>query len=166
MTRNPPVLSSVYKCLVPRGHRSTTVQLCVFISHQVPTHTKVFSQESLSYQCICSNKVSPNASEYSQTLPYYVCTETNNQCVNKCANGDSGCQSACRQDNPCGAQNPKRMNVTTTASAAATSTTQANPLGTNPATGGASCMNILEAGHVYGLCVLVGGFVAGLAVFL
>lgn len=123
-------------------------------------------QETLSYQCICSNNVSPNASEYSQTLPYFICTEANNQCVNNCPIGDSPCQSACREDHLCGAQNPKRVNVTTTTVAAATSTSPANLLGTNPATGGVPRLISVEMGHVYGLCVLVGGIIAGFAVLL
>jgi len=36
--------------------------------------------EALSYECICGNGLSPNASEYSQTLPYFECQEYGNQC--------------------------------------------------------------------------------------
>ncbi|KAH7391428.1 hypothetical protein BKA64DRAFT_644729 [Cadophora sp. MPI-SDFR-AT-0126] len=67
--------------------------------------------EALSYECICGNGLSPNASEYSQTLPYFECQEYGNQCVKAC-NGNSPCQSACRDDHPCGAQNPTRVNTT------------------------------------------------------
>ncbi|KLJ10926.1 hypothetical protein EMPG_13758, partial [Blastomyces silverae] len=55
--------------------------------------------ETLVFSCICSTGLAPNASEYSQTIPYYICTEANNQCVRNC-NGDPTCQTACREDNP------------------------------------------------------------------
>jgi hypothetical protein len=61
---------------------------------------------------VCSNGLSPNLSEYSQTLPYNICTEWGNQCVSNC-NGAPQCESACRQDHPCGATNPTRQNTST-----------------------------------------------------
>ncbi|KAI9828918.1 MAG: hypothetical protein M1826_005841 [Phylliscum demangeonii] len=79
---------------------------------------------TLIFHCICSNGLSPNASEYSQTIPYYLCTETNNQCVANCG-GNSACQSACREQHPCGAQAPKRVN-TSSSSTTATATDAAS----------------------------------------
>ncbi|CAG7962380.1 unnamed protein product [Penicillium nalgiovense] len=127
--------------------------------------TNTCSADTLLYDCICSNNVIPNASEYSQTIPYYTCTETNNQCVEKC-NGDSTCQNDCRVKNPCGAQDPKRVNITTTAKA--TPTASETPVNTlvNGATGAGPRMASVNMSHVYGLCVLVGGFVAGFATLL
>ncbi|KAJ5153950.1 uncharacterized protein N7500_009389 [Penicillium coprophilum] len=126
------------------------------------------SADTLLYYCLCSNGVTPNATEYSQTIPYYTCTETNNQCVTKC-DGDSTCQNKCRVDNPCGAQDPKRVNITTTAKSASPTATQ-TPVNTlvngNGATGAAPRMASIDMSHVYGLCVLVGGFVAGFATLL
>ncbi|KAI4171482.1 MAG: hypothetical protein LQ343_004220 [Gyalolechia ehrenbergii] len=78
--------------------------------------------DTLSYTCICSNGLQPNASEYSQTIPYYECTEANSQCVNNCPNGDSACQTSCRTAHPCGAQNPTRINTSTISTMAATTT--------------------------------------------
>lgn len=121
------------------------------------------SSDTLSYSCICSNNVSPNASEYSQTMPYYICTEANNQCVAKCST--SACAASCRSDHPCGAQDPKRVNVTTTSAAATTSTTMPSTMRTNESTGGAARFSV-EMGHIYGTCVLIGGFIVGFAVLL
>nr|POF13050.1 hypothetical protein CFP56_10198 [Quercus suber] len=70
---------------------------------------------TLTYACVCSNGLSPNISEYSQTLPYFICTEWGNQCVSNC-NGNTDCQSACREDHPCGALSPTRVNITSTSS--------------------------------------------------
>ncbi|RMD42107.1 hypothetical protein DV735_g2980, partial [Chaetothyriales sp. CBS 134920] len=79
--------------------------------------------DTLTYNCICSNGIAPNASEYSQTLPYYICTEVNNQCVANCGIGNNECASSCREDNPCGAQSPTRVTTTkTTASATSAAT--------------------------------------------
>lgn len=96
-------------------------------------------------------------------MAYYICTEANTQCVRKCTN--SACQDACRADHPCGAQAPKRVNVTTT-SAAVTSTTMPSVLRTKEPTGAAPRGSGIDMGHVYGACVLVGGFIAGFATLL
>lgn len=42
--------------------------------------------------------------------------------MNNCAQGDSACQASCRTDHPCGAQDPKRYNSTSTTSAGASKT--------------------------------------------
>jgi hypothetical protein len=51
--------------------------------------------DALTYTCVCDNGVAPNITEYSQTLPYFICQQWGNTCVENC-NGDSTCQSACR----------------------------------------------------------------------
>lgn len=86
----------------------------------------------------------------------------NNQCITKCS-GDSNCQYDCRAKNPCGAQDPKRVNATTTTATAATTTATETPLNTD-STGAAP--RLADMSQVYGLCVVVGGFVAGLATLL
>ena len=80
------------------------------------------TQTSLSYSCICSNGQQPNASQYSQTIPYYECTQAATNCVNKCEQTDASCQSACRSDNPCGAQHPIQINTSSISTMAATTT--------------------------------------------
>ncbi|KAJ5085470.1 hypothetical protein N7532_010241 [Penicillium argentinense] len=142
---------------------------CPLLCLQLPGATgsptqNTCSAETLSYSCICSNNVSPNASEYSQTMSYYICTEAATQCANKCTT--SSCVSACRADHPCGAQDPKRVNVTTTTTASATSTATSTALHTKEATGAGIRPFVLEMGQVYGTCILVGGFIAGFAILL
>ncbi|KAJ9215598.1 hypothetical protein DTO166G4_2704 [Paecilomyces variotii] len=133
--------------------------------------------KTLSFSCVCSNGQQPNSSEYSQTLPYFICTEANNQCVNNC-NGESSCQAACRDDHPCGAQNPKRYNITTTSAtsnptASASSTSGGNVVytgfgsaSTAAAKKGDASTFALEIGQVYGLFGLVAGFLGGFAYLL
>lgn len=138
--------------------------------------------DTLDYKCECKNGVTPNATEYSQTIPYFLCTETNNKCVKDCTGNDSKCQSDCREKHPCGAKNPKRANKTSTAT---TSSGTATASGTSTATdtvytglgdgsgskggdekGAAMSRMALEVGQVYGLTIMVGGFLAGFAVLL
>ncbi|CAM1504675.1 Fc.00g022660.m01.CDS01 [Cosmosporella sp. VM-42] len=70
--------------------------------------------KSLTYGCICGNGKQPNVSEYSLTLPFFVCQEWGNQCVSDCGDNNH-CASSCRQDHPCGALDPKKYNTTSTA---------------------------------------------------
>ncbi|MCJ1374765.1 hypothetical protein MMC20_005997 [Loxospora ochrophaea] len=133
------------------------------------------TSSDLSYECLCNNGQSPNASQYSQTIPYFICTEENQQCETNC-NGDSTCQSACQTDHPCGAQDPIRVNTTsTTAAAAATSTGTTtgatyNGFGgaTTTAASAASRIGALSVslGQTYGLALIIAGFFAGFTLLL
>ncbi|GAP88203.1 putative cdp-alcohol phosphatidyltransferase protein [Rosellinia necatrix] len=66
---------------------------------------------TLTYGCVCDNGKSPNLSEYSLTLPFFICQEWGNQCVLGCG-GNAACASDCRENHPCGALNPTRVNET------------------------------------------------------
>ncbi|KAB8238471.1 uncharacterized protein BDW43DRAFT_117155 [Aspergillus alliaceus] len=122
--------------------------------------------KSLTYSCICSNNLTPNASEYSQTIPYFMCTEQNNQCVKNC-DGDSTCQSDCRSKNPCGAQDPKRVNTTTSATTqTAQATTSLPPFTGVPDKNGVASGPSTNLYHIYGLTVVMAGFFAGFATLL
>lgn len=136
---------------------------------------------SLAYSCICSNGQQPNSSQYSQTIPYYECTQSATNCVNKCEQTDTSCQSACRSDNPCGAQHPIRLNTSTISTMAATTTSgggvassASNSAGnTFTGFGGSSTASsksvapariqglALGLGGKYGLLVVLGGMMGG-----
>jgi len=133
---------------------------------------------SLSYSCVCSNGVTPDTSNYTLTIPYFVCTENNQNCVGNCS-GDSTCQAACTQDHPCGAQNPKRVNITSTtstvgATGSATGSGSGNVVYTgfgSSATGTAKSVAAARAmafefGQLYGLGVVFAGLFAGFAIIL
>lgn len=112
-------------------------------------------------------------SEYSLTIPYHVCTEWGTQCVAACGS-DNVCSSACRQDHPCGAQNPQRVNQSTTtstsASATATPTNQVFDGMAGDSEGGEgngrNAAGMLRFGDSYGLAVVAGGLFAGFAMLL
>jgi hypothetical protein len=144
-------------------------------------------QKTLAFNCVCAvNGLSPNVSEYSQTIPYFICTESNNNCVTAC-NGASTCQAACRETRPCGAQSPTRVNESTvTVSAtssdggAAASTASDGAVytgfGGSAATTAASSDNgnvgisaaavLLNIGQLYGLGVIAAGILVGFSILL
>jgi hypothetical protein len=131
---------------------------------------------------IGGNGMSPNASEFSQTIPYFQCQVYGTQCVASC-NGDSTCQGACREDNPCGAQDPTRVNVTSTSSAMASTTL---PAGASSGTAGVvytglggvatpttsaddtkhNSASAIEFGRSYGLVAVFTGLFAGFALVM
>lgn len=138
---------------------------------------------TLTYDCVCGNGQSPNASEYSQTIPFFICQEYGTQCVAGCA-GNTPCQSACRDDHPCGAQNPTRVNVTSTSSTVTATTLSAgattgsgggvvyNGLGGGATTTASSsdkkngAQAALDLGRTYGLLAVFTGIFVGFALVM
>ncbi|QIW96400.1 hypothetical protein AMS68_001918 [Peltaster fructicola] len=142
---------------------------------------------SLQYTCVCTNGQSPNLTEYTQTLPYFICTEWGNECVSNCGNNNL-CQADCLQKHPCGAQSPDRKNVTTSSASTASKTgTQTSTLSTtatagtiytglagnaaastSPSSAAAATFQptVLQFGQVWGMAVIVAGLFGGFAVML
>jgi hypothetical protein len=52
--------------------------------------------DTLTYSCVCENNITPNITQYSQTLPFYICQAWGTQCVKNCGNGANACADACR----------------------------------------------------------------------
>ncbi|EXJ88317.1 hypothetical protein A1O1_05247 [Capronia coronata CBS 617.96] len=149
------------------------------------TDSNTCDPSSLTYSCICSNGLAPNASEYSQTLPYFICTQYNSNCQASCGN-DNQCAAACVQDHPCGATNPTRVNTSTITTMPATSTTAGAAASTasdgviytgfgggSAATTAASSSGssaasrvVVDIGQIYGLGLLVAGIFAGFSFML
>jgi hypothetical protein len=65
---------------------------------------------------VCDNGLSPNLTEFTQTLPYNICQQWGTNCVNACGIGENACADSCRADHPCGAQDPFKGNATMTSS--------------------------------------------------
>jgi len=172
---------------VPIGTRdgwcTTQKQSCPLLCTQVQGGSSTTASnncypDSLTYTCVCGNGISPNASQYSQTLPYFICSEFGTQCVAAC-NGNTQCQSACRSDHPCGAQDPVRVNTSTsstmpstTAAGGAGSTQVFTGLGgaaatTTSASGKKSdAQSVLDMGRSYGLAVVFTGIFTGFALVM
>ena len=150
-----------------------------------PADLFAFSQESLTYGCLCGDNKQPNMSEYSLTLPFHVCQQWVIQCRDGCA-GNTACQSSCAEDHPCGAQQPTRINTTSTSTMPATATGSSTngpkvfdgfgdseadedsegsgDGGSNPP--GSAAPRALEFGKAYGLIVVAAGLFAGFGVLL
>ncbi|KAI0999950.1 hypothetical protein K3495_g8245 [Podosphaera aphanis] len=159
---------------------SSQTTSCPLLCLQLPgqsstTSANTCDPKTLTYNCICQNGQSPNSSEYSQTLPFFMCQEYGNQCVAACS-GDPACQSSCREDHPCGAQNPTRVNVTTSAALptktdATASGTAFTGLGGSSATGSSDSdksgsLAALDLGRSYGLAVVFAFIFAGFALVM
>ncbi|KAK1780569.1 hypothetical protein QBC45DRAFT_104826 [Copromyces sp. CBS 386.78] len=84
--------------------------------------------ETLQYACVCGDGKVPDLKEYTLTIPYHTCITYVQQCINDHM-GDNLQQAACAQDNPCGAKEPKRTNVTTTSTASKTASPTASSTG-------------------------------------
>jgi len=147
---------------------------CPLICDQVPpgsTKSNTCDADTLTYGCLCGNGLQPNVSQYTLTLPYFVCQEWGTQCVKACGS-DNACANSCRQDHPCGAQNPQRVNTTTSSTMPATATaTSSNQVFTglagSPSTTASSNMApALESGRILGLALTLGGLLAGVAILL
>lgn len=113
--------------------------VCPLICKQTSPPTTLVNTcnwETLQYGCICGNQLAPNVSEYSLTIPFYVCQEWGNQCVKNCGLANNACAQACREDHPCGAQNPSGPNATVAAAEAAdAASTSGKPSTTSAAPG-------------------------------
>ncbi|TVY68753.1 hypothetical protein LSUE1_G005511 [Lachnellula suecica] len=170
------------------GWCTTQKQSCPLLCTQINSGSRTTAQndcdpDDLTFTCVCGNGASPNATEFSQTLPYFICTEYGTQCVAAC-NGNTDCQSACRSDHPCGAQNPIRVNTSTITTMASTTTgagstsTGAGVVYTGLGGGSAEtaaastsgkksgASSPLDMGRNYGLAVVAAGIFAGFALVM
>ncbi|KAJ6259827.1 hypothetical protein Dda_5469 [Drechslerella dactyloides] len=76
--------------------------------------------DTLQFSCICSDNTVPNATQYSQTIPYFLCTYQVQNCVDNCGSSYPQCAQQCVLGKTCGASDPKRSNVTVTATPTST----------------------------------------------
>jgi hypothetical protein len=60
------------------------------------TESNECDSDALTYTCVCENGIVPNVTQYSQTLPFYICQAWGNNCVKNCGNGANTCANACR----------------------------------------------------------------------
>jgi len=179
---------------VPLATRSkwceAQISSCPLLCTQFPggsstTAANTCDPKTLQYYCICGNGLSPNASQYSQTIPYFECVEWGQNCVASCGANNNICAASCLQNNPCGAQNPIRVNVTSTSSTMSTAAATADSASTS-ATGGVvytgyggsaatatptpdvknGAQTVLDLGRSYGLSLVILGLFSGFALMI
>ncbi|QPG95222.1 hypothetical protein C2857_007866 [Epichloe festucae Fl1] len=144
---------------------------CPLICQQTEPRTTLVNTcdpETLQYGCLCGNQLQPNVSEYSLSLPYFVCQEWVSQCQGACGSND--CKSDCVQNHPCGAQSPQKANRTTTAAPTSTATDSPDTIYTNDPGSSSSGGNgkkgaaaALDIGRTYSLAIVLTGLFAGFA---
>ncbi|KAG0345225.1 hypothetical protein BG004_003862 [Podila humilis] len=120
--------------------------------------------QSLLYVCICEGNISPNASEYTYTIPYFQCVADNQACIKVCPQSDNACYSKCNEHN-CAAAFPKKYNQTIATSLSPTPTgTNGLPVGTGlpPSFGSGGSSPLFH--HTW--ASVGGSSVLGLVVFL
>jgi len=155
-----------------------------FPGNSASTESNTCDATDLSYSCVCANGQAPNITEYSQTVPFYICQEWGNQCVSACGQ-DNSCSNDCRANHPCGAQNPVRVNSSTIVSTSkptgtGAAATGAQTTGANAGYsgfGGAAATSTgspkkgaatvaASMGQSYGLAIVFSGLFAGFALML
>jgi hypothetical protein len=167
---------------------SSQMVQCPLLCLQMPgnsatTTSNTCDPKTLTYSCVCASGGSPNETEYSETLPFYICQEWGNQCVTACGQ-DNACSNDCRANHPCGAQSPPRLNSSTITStmgptgsgsansASVTGTAAYTGFGgaaaTTTAAGGkkGAATTAMNLGQSYGLAVVFAGLFAGFAMIL
>jgi hypothetical protein len=131
-------------------------------------------QNTLQWNCTCSNGNQPNISDYQQTVPGLVCRIWQTNCVNAFpndANGQAGCHSV-----HCG---NKTVNSASTTTASSTSSSATGGSTSSPASGGAGAntatattstargaATALAVAQQYGNIVVAGGMAALLGLAL
>ncbi|KAL7620381.1 hypothetical protein AAE478_009376 [Parahypoxylon ruwenzoriense] len=128
---------------------------------------------ALTYGCVCGDNRQPNVSEYSLTLPYFVCQEWGDQCVRGCGQ-DNACASSCREDHPCGAQNPTRVNITSSTSVPSATESGAQATDSNAiftglagsdnsdSTNGNGAFRVAESDGLFGFVILAASVCLGM----
>ncbi|KAM7196134.1 hypothetical protein V8F20_007169 [Naviculisporaceae sp. PSN 640] len=170
---------------VPLGDRQVWCRdqkaACPLICQEVspgPVIDNSCTPETLQYGCLCANNMRPNLSEYSMTIPFHTCQQYGNECVKDCGAVNNQCASDCRELNPCGAQNPQKVNTTSSSTLEPTATPSKNPNQVfdglaGDATDAANSNNnqgsgagALQFGQTYGLAVVLTSLFAGFAIML
>jgi len=106
---------------------SSCVNLCNDAGNNVADNGNDCDPDTLNYHCICTNGYTPNATEYTQTVPYFICSYTEYQCNADCSTSSGGdpCYNGCQMN--CSATDPKKYNQTNS-----TSTFGNNPSSSSP----------------------------------
>jgi len=152
---------------------TTCPLLCTQETNSATTYANDCNPNTLQWDCVCKNGLSPNVSQYSLTIPYHECEEYGNQCVTACGLSNNACSQNCRTQNVCGAQDPTRVNTTTTSSSTTSGSSSTSTGGQFGSFGGSgssggktSASSMLQIGQVYGIGAVAAGIFVGFSLFL
>ncbi|CAG8457682.1 2512_t:CDS:2 [Funneliformis caledonium] len=60
--------------------------------------TNFCKADTLEYSCICSNGLTPNSTEYTQTIPYFMCIADQETCTKGCGPAAQDCVNGCQKN--------------------------------------------------------------------
>ncbi|KAG0207964.1 hypothetical protein BGX28_000977 [Mortierella sp. GBA30] len=118
--------------------------------------------QTLQYVCECKAGIIPNITEYTYTIPYFLCTADNQECIHNCPQSDNGCYSDCTSKRNCTAEFPKKYNQTIATPIGSAQTAPNGP----QITGIPSGLFGNAANSVHAWSAVGGSSVLGLVVFL
>ncbi|KAF2222041.1 hypothetical protein BDZ85DRAFT_264794 [Elsinoe ampelina] len=146
------------------AQRNTCPVIC-----QNGTTANTCDPNTLQYNCLCVSGATPNISDYSQTLPFFICQTSIAQCV--AATTDASVQARCR-DVTCGSRNasaetattssaaPSSTSVSSQTSSAASSPTGSAASASSSAPAATGAASALAAARDYGTPALMAGMLA------
>ncbi|KAK3065073.1 hypothetical protein LTS18_011534 [Coniosporium uncinatum] len=191
-TIDPNSVSSSLRATWCQSQTTQCPLICLqTIANTAATTSNTCDPATLDWSCVCAGGTTPSIANYSLTIPFFECQEWGNQCVTGCGQNND-CSSNCRQQHPCGAQNPTRVNTTSSTSSTASRTASGSSTasatddtagysgfgssGSTPsATAGAASGNsnsntsaatVLNLAQSYSFAVVFAGFFAGFALLL
>ncbi|KAF7514093.1 hypothetical protein GJ744_004418 [Endocarpon pusillum] len=122
------------------GQRNACPQIC---GGEATTNN--CEENTLTYSCVCSNGTVPDVSAYRDTLPYYICTETFNQCIATHPDDAEG-QVTCQENEKCGTLNATAVESSSSDSSASSATSASTvATSTSAASGSASAASTASA---------------------
>ncbi|CAI2168076.1 6519_t:CDS:2 [Funneliformis geosporum] len=54
--------------------------------------------DTLEYSCVCANGITPNSTEYTQTIPYFMCIADQETCTKNCGPAAQDCVNGCQKN--------------------------------------------------------------------
>ncbi|CAO3573476.1 unnamed protein product [Mortierella alpina] len=84
--------------------------VCQELTNGAETHSNQCDIQTLDFICECSDGAAPNITEYTYTIPYFLCTAENQECIQNCKLSDNNCYTGCTQKRNCTAEFPKNYN--------------------------------------------------------
>ncbi|RIA81509.1 hypothetical protein C1645_729639 [Glomus cerebriforme] len=91
---NPADVDPATKATWCSDQMATCTNIC-WDSGFDPT-TNFCLNDTLQFDCVCSNGIRPNSTEYTQTIPYFTCTADQQACIQKCQPATDTCVNACK----------------------------------------------------------------------
>ncbi|KAJ9297554.1 hypothetical protein DTO271G3_4329 [Paecilomyces variotii] len=167
---NPAEVSATEKASWCTGQRNICPKICGGAAN-----VNTCDPDTLSFSCVCSDGSVPNSSEYTQSLPYFVCEANYGQCIENHPNDLTG-QEECKEQAQCGTKNATSA-ASSTSAAATSGTAAATTMSTATKTASGqvsttsaakatastshSAASAVKVAQDYSAALLVGGLLAG-----